>query len=122
MLNRTREYVDDAPVSRTSKPIGFYITTPAIDALAAKFGQYLEKISPDCKCLMGAVFFDQLGGGCPTYTMRESLGCIDPDSLLGDDLSDFVIRIANEDSNDAIVLLISAVAAYVADDIRNDRE
>lgn len=122
MLNRTREYVDDAPVSHTAKPIGYYASTPAIDALREEFGNYLEKVSPLQKCLMGAVLFDQLGAGSENYTPFDTFEAIDPDRLLDNEMSNALLRIFREDDNSAIALLISAIAAYVADDIRNDRE
>ncbi|MBD2093533.1 hypothetical protein H6F67_27235 [Microcoleus sp. FACHB-1515] len=122
MLNRTREYVDDAPISRTSRPIGYYISTSAIDALAAEFGQYLEKISPEYKCQMGSALFDVLGGDTEDYSILDSLTLVDPDGLMPDALSNAITRIGEEDSNEAIVLLLSALAAYVADDIRNGQE
>lgn len=106
-------------VSRTAKPIGYYCTTPAIDALAAEFGNYLEQVTPLQKCLMGAVLFDQLGAGNENYTPFDSFQAIDPDCLLEDELSNALLRIFREDDNTAIALLTGAIAAYVADDIRN---
>jgi len=122
MLNRVRQFIDDAPVSRSAKPIGYYCSSPAIDALATEFGQHLEKVSPLQKCLMGAVLFDQLGAGSEHYTPFDTLDAIDPDSLLENELSNALLRIFREDANLFLAALCSAIAAYVADDIRNGQE
>lgn len=121
MLNRTREYVDDVPVSRCAKPMGYYCSTPAIDALAVEFGQFLEKILPDHKCLIGAVLFAQLGYGDDDYSIFETLREFDPERTLPNELSNAIIRICHEDPNAAIADLIRAFSTFVCDDVMNDR-
>ena len=104
-------------LSPLKRPLGDYISTLAIEALAEKFGWYLEKVSPTQKCLMSAVLADHLAGGSDCYTITDSLHCIDPDGLLEAELSDAIVHIANENSNAALADLLRALADMISNDI-----
>ena len=119
MLNRKRDDIDDAPVSRTAKSVTYYCSTPAVKRLVEDFGDYLEDVSLQQKCLMGAILYAHLGGASLQYSSRDSIHCIDLDNLLEDDLTDFLQAFAAEQSPTAIADFLSAIAALVADDIRN---
>ena len=99
------------------RPLGDYVSTPVTEALAKKFGWYLEAVSPTQKCLMSAVFADHLAGGSEHYKISDSLHCIDPDGLLEAELSDAIVRIANEDPNTALADLLRALADMISNDI-----
>ena len=104
-------------LSPLNRPLGDYVSTPATEALAEKFGWYLEEASPTQKCLMSAVLADHLAGGSDCYTITDSLHCIDPDGVLEAELSDAVVRIANEDPNAALADLLRALADMISNDI-----
>ena len=99
------------------RPLGDYVSTPVTEALAKKFDWYLEAVLPTQKCLMSAAIADHLAGGSEHYKITDSLHCIDPDCLLEAELSDAIVRIANEDPNTALADLLRALADMIANDI-----
>ena len=109
-------------LSPLKSPLGNYVSTPATEALAVQFGWYLEEVSPTQKCLMSAVLADHLAGGSDCYTITDSLHCIDPDGVLEAELSDVVVRIANEDPNAALADLLRALADMISNDIATSQD
>lgn len=106
-------------VSHTAKPITYYVTHPAIDALASQYGNHLEKLTAQQKCLMGIAIYDHMANATERYTITESLCNADPDSVLGDRLWDYIKSIADDSDADELAGLQCALSAFVADDARN---
>lgn len=102
-------------VSRTSKPIGFYVSNEAIDALARACGDYLEKLTAQQKCLLLATIADHMAGDSPNYGIVESLCCIDPDKILTDSLWQRIESIATDSTAIELAGLQCALAAQISD-------
>lgn len=107
-------------ISRTAKPVSFYIQNEPIDALTARYGDYLDRLTPQQRCLLGSVIFDHMAAcDFPSYGIVESLCSVDPDKVLGDDLWQMIESIANDSTADELASLLVALAALVCDDARN---
>lgn len=106
--------------SRTAKPVSYYASTPAIAQLSQQYGDYLEKLTPQQRCLFGAALLDHMAAEeLPGYDIRESLNSVDPDCILGDRLSDLIVQITNDSFATDLASLLSAIVALIGDDARN---
>jgi hypothetical protein len=106
------------PTFRTAKTLESHVSGAA-NTLIRQYGSYLETLTPQQHCLMGAVLLDHMAGASPIYGIRDSLICVDPDCLLGRNLSETIVAVVDESEATALAALVVAIAALVFDDARN---
>jgi hypothetical protein len=90
-----------------------YATSP-IDTLTAEYGTQLEAITPKNKCLIASAFYDHMANESPYYGIVESLHNSDPDGLLGEELEELLVQVADTSTAIDLSSFLCAIANQVA--------
>lgn len=101
------------------QPVTYYIQNEPTGVLTAHYGQCLDKLTAQQKCLMVAIIADHMASAFEYYSITESCTSIDPDCILGENLWDCIKSIADESDAGELAGLLSALSALIADDARN---
>lgn len=107
-------------ISRCAKPLDYYASNPAINALVREFGSNLDDLEVQDGYLMAMSLLDYLENRRPNdYPIDFAISYQDGDGVLPDEAIDHLKSIAATSSRREMVMLAIGILYQVADGERN---